>query len=122
MIGLGKINEAEVECMAALGIAEWRGDRLRRAEGLRVLAMIARQRGRDDEAVILVEDAMDLTDAGQDAVLAAQLRKERGEIARMRGNNEEARRYFGEAREIYRKTGATRAVGLLDKAIQSLKA
>jgi tetratricopeptide (TPR) repeat protein len=120
MIGLGKINEAEVECMAALGIAEWRGDRLRRAEGFKVLAMIARYRGRDDEAQLLIDDAMDLTDAGEDAVLAAQLRRERGQIARMRKENAEAVEYFRAARDIFRRIGAARQVTALDKMIASL--
>jgi hypothetical protein len=120
MIGLGKLSEAEVECMAALGIAEWRGDRLRRAEGLKVLAIIARRHGRDDEAQMLVEDAMDLTDAGEDAVLAAQLRRERGRIARMRRDNTEAAEYFRSAREIFRRLGAAKQVAELDKMIEGL--
>ena len=85
-----------------------------------MLAMIARERGRDDEAQMLVEDAMDLTDASQDALLAAQLRKERGEIARMQGDLGEARRYLMEAKDIYRRIGASAQVTALDKTIGAL--
>jgi hypothetical protein len=87
---------------------------------LKVLAVIARHRGRDDEAQSLIEDAMDLTDAGEDAVLAAQLRKERGEIARMRRQNAEAIEYFRSSRDIFRRIGAAGQVSALDKMIQSL--
>jgi tetratricopeptide (TPR) repeat protein len=120
MIGLGKLSEAEVECMAALGIAEWRGDRLRRAEGLKVLAIIARRHGRDDEAIMLLDEAMDLTDTGEDALLAAHLRKERGKVARLQRNSAEAVEYFRSAREIFRRIGASRQVAELDKTIEKL--
>src|SRR5207237_10329411 len=83
MIGSGKLADAEVECMAALGIADWRGDRLRRAEGLKVLGIIARHRGRDNEAEALLDEAFDLTDAGEAAELATQLRRAKGEICRL---------------------------------------
>lgn len=120
MIGLGKLAEAEVECMAALGIAEWRGDRLRRAEGFKVLGMIARHHGRDDEAQVLIDDAIDLTDASEDAMLAASLRRERGEIALMRKDEAEARKWFVAARSIYKKIGAVVQVASIDKQINSL--
>lgn len=119
MIGLGKLAEAEVDCMAALGIAEWRGDRLRRAEGLKVLAMVARARGQDEEALVLVDEAMDLTDAGEDAMLAAALRREKGDIFRLRRDAEGATRLYKQAREIYKKIGAVRQVAGLDRRIGS---
>jgi tetratricopeptide (TPR) repeat protein len=120
MIGSGKLADAEVECMAALGIADWRGDRLRRAEGLKVLAIIARHRGRDNEAESLLDEAFDLTDAGEDAVLAAQLRREKGEIFRLRKNNAQAVRLFREARDIYKRVGATPHATALDRMIAGL--
>ena len=122
MVGSGKLADAEVECMAALGIADWRGDRLRRAEGLRVLAIIARHRGRDNEAESLIDEAIDLTNAGEDALLTAQLRAEKGEIFRMRKQSSRAVDSFKAAREIYSRVGAAAKVVRLDRMIASLGA
>src|SRR5207237_9695078 len=94
MIGSGKLADAEVECMAALGIADWRGDRLRRAEGLKVLAVIARHRGRDTEAEALVDEAFDLSHAGEDILLTAQLHCEKAEIYRTRRQDRRAIAHF----------------------------
>jgi tetratricopeptide (TPR) repeat protein len=121
MIGLGKLDEAEVECMAALGIAEWRGDRLRRAEGLKVLAVIAQHHGRDDEALSLIEEASELTAAGEDVILAGQLRRKKAEIFRARHQTADALRLFAEARDIYRQIGAAAQVATLDRIIASLR-
>src|SRR4051812_349752 len=121
MIGAGKLADAEVECMAALGIAVWRGDRLRRAEGLKVLAIIARHRGRDQEAESLIDEAFDLTNAGEDAVLAAQLWHEKGEIYRTRRNYTQAIRFFRESRELHKRMGAAGKVENVDRILANLE-
>jgi tetratricopeptide (TPR) repeat protein len=121
MIGAGKLADAEVECMAALGIADWRGDRLRRAEGLKVLAIIARHRGRDHEAESLLDEAFDLTSAGEDAVLAAQLRQEKAEIYRMRRSFGMAAKSFNEARDIFRRMGASGKVAEIDRIMAKME-
>jgi hypothetical protein len=69
---------------------------------------------------MLIHEAMDLTDTGEDALLAAQLRRERGEVARMRRDAPEAIEYFRAARDIFRRIGAARQVAELDKTIASL--
>jgi len=120
MIGNGKLSDAEVECMAALGIADWRGDRLRRAEGLRVLALIARHRGRDAEALALLDDAFDLSNAGEDVLLTAQLHCEKGEVYKMRRQPQLALRHFTEAREIYSRVGSAGKADTLERTIAEL--
>lgn len=121
MIGNGKLSDAEVECMAALGIADWRGDRLRRAEGLRVLALIARHRGRDSEALSLLDEAFDLSHAGEDVLLAAQLHCEKGEVYRMRHQPHLAIKHFGAAREIYQRVGSVGKADALERSIADLE-
>jgi hypothetical protein len=87
-----------------------------------VLGIIARKRGRDEEALSLIEDAMDLTDASEDAVLAAQLRCERGELARASGDNAGAARFLAEAGDIYRKMGAARQLAAVERKLAGLRA
>jgi tetratricopeptide (TPR) repeat protein len=117
MIGNGKLSDAEVECMAALGIADWRGDRLRRAEGLRVLAVIARHRGQDTEALALLDEAFDLSDAGEDVLLSAQLHSEKAEIYRIRKQPPFALEHLKAAHEIYVRVGSTGKADALERRI-----
>ncbi|HEY6219950.1 MAG TPA: tetratricopeptide repeat protein [Gemmatimonadaceae bacterium] len=121
MIGAGKLSDAEVECMAALGIADWRGDRLRRAEGLKVLAVIARHRGRDAEAEALLDEAFDLSHAGEDVLLTAQLHCEKGEIYRMRRQERRALEHFEAAREIYTRTGSISKAESIERTVMELE-
>jgi tetratricopeptide (TPR) repeat protein len=122
LIGSGKLADAEVECMAALGIADWRGDRVRRAEGLKVLAIIARHRGRDDEALSLLDEAFELSAGGDDAVFAAQLRREKAEVYRHKKQTAQAAKLFREARDIYKRVGASGNVASIDRLIAGLSA
>jgi hypothetical protein len=65
---------------------------------------------------------MDITDASEDAVLAAQLRCERGELARASGDSAAAARFLAEAADIYRRMGAARHLASIEKKLAALRA
>ena len=65
---------------------------------------------------------MDLTDASEDAVLAAQLRCERGDLAHASGDTAGAARFLSEAGDIYRRMGAARQFASVAKKLAGLRA
>ena len=65
-------------------------------------------------------EAFDLTDAAEDAVLAADLRREMAEVLRARQRAKEASDMYLEARELFRRSGATYWVSTIDELLANL--
>jgi len=119
-VAAGNLADAEHDCRTALAIADRRGDRLRRAEGLKLLAMIWRQRGAYDTCDAILEEALDLSDAGEDALLVADLLSEKAQLSRSRKDLASAFTLLRDARALYASMGAAPQVHAIDDAIASL--
>lgn len=119
-VGGGHIDDGEADALLALVIADRRGDRLRRADGLKILGTIARLRLRFAEAESALREAFDLTDAGEDALLAGELRREMAELYRARDEAATARQYYYEAKELFSQSGARRSVVAIDELLATL--
>jgi len=105
-IAARRLDEAELSCTVALSIADRRGDRLRRAEGLKLLATIYRKRDKVDACEALLEEALDLADTGEDHCLYADILREQAQLFRTRGEVEGARRSLHAARDGFVAAGA----------------
>jgi tetratricopeptide (TPR) repeat protein len=117
-----RLEEASGACTVGLQIADRRGDRLRRAEGLKLLATIARLRGETTECDALLEEALDLTDTGQDQCLHAEVLRERAQILRARGELEKARQSLRAARDRFVAIGARPEVRGVNRELAELQA
>ena len=80
LVGSGRLRKARRACQRAINIAEKRGDSLLRAEVLKVLAVIHRERGHLAKAVTHLEEAQDLAEEGDDALLKAEILREMGQV------------------------------------------
>jgi tetratricopeptide (TPR) repeat protein len=122
LIATGRLQDAEAGCERALRLADERGDRLRRAEALRLRAAIARRRARLDEAERLVEEAQQLARESEDALLTAELLRELGEVWQQRGDSTRARAAWLEALTTFRRLGAAPDAGDVEQRLSKLAA
>lgn len=84
LLGSGRLRKARKVLRRAIDIAEHRGDTLLRAEALKGLAVIDRERGQLSRAASQLEEAHDLAGTSDDALLKAEILREMGEV-RLRG-------------------------------------
>jgi tetratricopeptide (TPR) repeat protein len=104
-----RYDEAAVECDEALSLSTRRGDRLRRAESLKLRARIERVR-RDYDAVIgSLAEASALAREVEDHILEAELLCELGEVWQLRGDSAIADAVLTEAVDTFTRAGAGRA-------------
>lgn len=82
------------------------GDPLGRAEAVRVLAAAARASGRDDEAVLHLEEAFHVAREASDPLLRAEVQRDRGLLLRERGDRDAAREALADAAECFERIGA----------------
>jgi tetratricopeptide (TPR) repeat protein len=115
-----RLEQAEAGCLEALTIADRRGDRLRRAEALRVLAEIWAARGELERCASALEEALILTSNGEDAMLTAEIWRAQATLCRHRNAPASARLALGKARDLFTEAGAWRQVATVDAAIKQL--
>jgi tetratricopeptide (TPR) repeat protein len=118
----GRLDEAEEGCARALAVAEERGDPLRMAEALRVRARIEEERDRLADALADLEQARALAAAVDDALLAAEVLRELGEVWRRRGDTGRAREALGGALRRFAEMGAARDAAQVEAALAGLAA
>jgi tetratricopeptide (TPR) repeat protein len=117
-----RLDEASQACAVGLEIAERRGDRLRRAEGLKLLAIIGRLRGDTSDCDALLGEALELADTGEDECLQAEVLRERAQLHRSRGQLEQARRSLRAARDRFVAIGARPEVRGVNRELAELQA
>ena len=117
-----RLDDAEGACAIGLEIADRRGDRLRRAEGLKLLASIGRLRGQVGSCEMLLEEALTLADTGEDQCLHAEVLRERAQLLRSRGDLEGARRSLRAARTQFVAAGARPEVRGVNRELAELQA
>lgn len=100
------LEGADSACARALELASRRGDRLRLAETLKLRAKLERERGAFDAAIRTLEEARRETDPTEDALLAAELLCEIGEVWRRRGERVMAGAIWREAMQAFERAGA----------------
>ena len=120
-IGARRLDEAERACAVGLEIADRRGDRLRRAEGLKLLATIGRLRGDANDCEALLEEALALADTGEDQCLYADVMRERAQLMRARGDLETARRCLRAARSRFVAAGARVEIRSVNRELADLQ-
>lgn len=101
-----RLDDATVACARAFALASQRGDRLRIAETLKLRAKLERERGDYDRALTTLEEARAATHPTEDALLAAELLCEIGEVWRRRGERVMAGRMWAEALTAFDRVGA----------------
>lgn len=121
-IAARRLDEAEAACAIGLEIAERRGDRLRRAEGLKLLASIGRLRGKVASCETLLEEALMLADTGEDRCLHADVLRERAALMHSRGDLKAARGSLRAARAGFVAAGARREVRAINRELAALPA
>jgi tetratricopeptide (TPR) repeat protein len=121
LIAARRLDDASRACAVGLDIAERRGDRLRRAEGLKLLAIIGRLNGDTAACEALLEEALALADTGEDQCLHAEVLRERARLLRMRGQLEQARRSLRAARDRFVAVGARPEIRGVNRELAELQ-
>jgi tetratricopeptide (TPR) repeat protein len=119
----GNVDGARKACTRSLDLAIMRGDHLRHAEGLKLRAKLEREEKEFDRAIATLEEARSLADPTEDALLAAELLCEIGEVWRMRGERAVAGAVWSEALAAFTRLGAKPAAsnaGLRLRAIERI--
>jgi hypothetical protein len=101
-------------------IADHRGDRLRRAETLRVLAEIWSARGESGRCAAALEEALILTNGGEDALLGAEIWRMQASIGRFSSTPMAARIALEKARDLFSEAGAWPQVARVNEALNQL--
>jgi len=101
-----RLDEATAACTRAFALAHERGDRLRIAETLKLRAKLEREHGDYEQALATLEEARRATNATEDALLAAELLCEIGEVWRRRGERVRAGAMWTEALAAFERVGA----------------
>jgi ATP/maltotriose-dependent transcriptional regulator MalT len=122
LIARGRADEAETLCRHEIALAEHRGDRSRRAESLRLLAKIGRERGELEGAARSLDEARSLARESEDALLSAEVERDAGDLWLRRGEPEAARLAWEQALARFRALGAAREAGELERRIAALAA
>ena len=117
---LGRVELAEVACVAAMCIAEDRGDRLRRAEVLRVIAEIWGSRGEKGRAADALDEALLLANDCEDLLLAAEIWRAQARLGRFSEEPHWVRVALNNARSMFAEAGADSHVAHIEAAIARL--
>jgi hypothetical protein len=102
-------------------MADERGDRLRRAEALRIFAEIWSARGESERCAAALEEALILTHGGEDALLAAEIWRLQARLGTFSTSPASARIALTKARELFTEAGAWQRVASVDAAISELE-
>jgi tetratricopeptide (TPR) repeat protein len=122
LIARGRADEAETLCRHEIALAEHRGDRSRRAESLRLLAKIGRERGELEGAARSLDEARSLARESEDALLSAEVERDAGDLWLRRGEPEAARLAWEQALTRFRALGAAGEAGELERRLAALAA
>jgi len=114
LLARGRAAEAEEACRRGLAMAERRGDRAHRAEALRLLALLARGRGELERAARALDEARALARESEDALLAAEVERDAGDVWLLRGEPAAARLAWQLALDRFRGMGAAREAGAVE--------
>jgi len=106
LIAAERWAEADEQCSRSLNAAEQRRDRQRRAEALKFLGIIERNRRQYDRSADALSQARRLAGESGDVLLSAELLSELGETWRRRGDAREARAAWQEAESVFAGVGA----------------
>lgn len=96
------------------------GDPTGRAHALRVLAGAARAQGDDDRAASLLDEALEVARGHLDAVLQAEVQRDRGLLLRDRGDAAAAREALLDSAEAFEGVGAAAEAGAVRAILASL--
>jgi len=118
----GRFELAESIVAQAMKMADERGDRLRRAEALGILAEIWSERGESGRCAAALEEALILTNGGEDALLEAELWRLQARLGQFSATPAAARTALSKARELLADAGAWQQVANVDSAIADLSA
>lgn len=121
-IAARRLDEAERACAVGLEIADRRGDRIRRSEGLKLLATMARLRGQTSACDAYLTEALYLADTGEDQCLYAEVLRERAQLLRSRGDLEGARGALRAARDRFVAAGARPEIRGVNRELAELQA
>lgn len=122
LLARGLREEAEAACRRGLAMADRRGDRFHRAESMRLLAIIGRERGELESAARALDEARALARESEDALLAAEVERDAGELWLLRGEPVAARMALELALERFRAMGAMRDAGVVERRLAALAA
>ena len=119
----GRLDEAELCCMRALQIASQRGDTLRRAEALRALACVQRNRREFAACHAALAEALSLSTGAEDQLLQAEIQRDMGDMHAASGAVGAAHGAWSQAIAGFRRMGAVRdAVELESRMMEQLPA
>lgn len=121
LIAAEEWREAGAACKCALALADERGDRLLRAEALRLLAVIHREGDRLDQAHETLLEAHLLARLSHDRLLAAEIVAEQGEICLRSGQSAEARELWTKALAEFQALDSVIDVAALRKKLRTVE-
>ena len=122
LIAVARWAEADEHCSRALDAAERRRDRARRAEALKFLGVIERNRRQYDRAADALAEARGLATECGDVLLSAELLSELGETWCLRGDAREACAAWEEAATVFERVGAKPNARALRGRVAELRA
>ena len=117
----GDVDGAERMARAALIRFDVHSSRFGRADAYRLLGMVARRRGRQEEALGLFDEALDLCGNHHGPLLEAETRLERSLLLRDMGDGQAARRDLVLAAATFRQLHARRQAVLADGLLDQLE-
>ena len=119
-ISEGRWDDADAPCERALEIASRRGDSLRRADALRFLAILSRERHDFAAARRYLDDALWMAREGEDTLLVAEILKETGTTRQREGSPKEARAAWQAAAGLFRSLDAALDAAAVEEQIAAL--
>ena len=122
LLACGRLEAAELACRRGLAMADQRGDRFHRAESLRLLSMIGRERGELESAARALDEARTLARESEDALLAAEVERDAGDLWLRRGEPAAARLAWELALQRFVAMGASRDAGAVERRLAALAA
>ena len=122
LLARGQGAEAEAACRRGMAMAERRGDRAHRAESLRLLSLIARDRGELEHATRSLDEARALARESEDALTSAEVERDAGELWLRRGEPEAAKLAWEQAVRRFRALGASRDAMHVERRLAALAA
>ena len=122
LLARGQDAEAEAACQRGMAMAERRGDRAHRAESLRLMSRIARDRGELERATRSLDEARTLARDTEDALMCAEVERDAGELWLRRGEPEAAKLAWEQAVRRFRALGAARDATLVERRLAALAA
>lgn len=105
-VAMSRLDAAELAATRAFGIAEQRGDNVRRAAALRAFARVVMARSPEPvQGVVLLERARDLSDLGEDALVRIEILIDLGDAYRAVREGQRARESWRRALDLARRAG-----------------